>query len=143
MFTIEIKAPELAAAIENLAAALKGASAPTEIKTEIKEEPKKSARSSGKKNTETAAPMAETVVEPTTETAAEVKTESETAPFDVEKTESALTLDDVRKVFTPLVQAGKQQEVKAILEKFEVAKLSDLKPETFEQAIAMAEALNG
>lgn len=56
--------------------------------------------------------------------------------------EPAVTLEEVRTVLSELSKAGKRDEVKALLEKHGVKKLSDVKPEEYGTLKKEAEELS-
>ncbi len=51
-------------------------------------------------------------------------------------------LEDVRKVLAEISRSGKTTEMKALLEKFGAAKLSDIAPEKYAALLAAAEELS-
>ena len=60
----------------------------------------------------------------------------------VEAPKNEITLDDVRKVLTALSRDGHTAEVKALLTKRGVNRLSDVKPEEYESLLKEAEEIS-
>ena len=69
--------------------------------------------------------------------------EAKEAPEEVkaEAKKVKLSLEDVRKVLTEKSRAGKTSEVKALLKKHGSNKLSEVKPEDYEELMKEAEGL--
>jgi archaellum component FlaD/FlaE len=96
-------------------------------------------------------PKTEKVEKPKTEKATPKKEEKaapkveevqETAEEEIEEEEVVVvTLEELRAKFGKLIKAGKKAEVQAILESFEVARLTDLPESSYAKALAQAEAL--
>jgi DNA replication protein DnaC len=122
--TVNIEAPELAKAINNLAIAFEGAKigqvAPTTaVETKKKaEEPKKEAPKSEEPKVE----------EPKQEAA--VKEEEE---------KPMITLETVRTKLASLSQSGKQAQVKALITSFDAKKLTDIPKEKYAELLEKAE----
>ena len=78
-----------------------------------------------------------TGVKPMPVGAKETKPADKTKPAD----QPAYTLETVRAKLAALSQSGKQKEVKAIIESFEVAKLTDIPAEKYPEVMEKAAAL--
>src|SRR5690606_6899239 len=82
------------------------------------------------------APQSESKVEPEPEPQPE--TQSETKPKAEPEPKPTVSIEAVRLKLAELVQAGKQAEVKGLLENFGAAKLSDVPPERYGELLAKA-----
>lgn len=120
-FTIEIQAPELANAITALANAFGGQVVSTPVITQVVTEVKE-VKESEEKQTK--------IVEETTKAEKPKKAE-----------EVKIAETDVRAKFVELTKKGKKEELKSLLTEFEVAKVSDLKPEQYADVMAKLEAM--
>jgi len=118
--TITLNAPDLAGAIQALAAAM----SPGSLKTSpVTQESK--ALEPGKPEGQTSVPNSATEAESTEP--------PETAP--------AFTLEEVRAKLAALSQAGKQDAVRGLIGFFGVKKLTDVPPERYGELMAMAEKI--
>ena len=97
----------------------------TTPKTEKVEKPK----------TEKATPKKEEKVTP------KVEEVQETVEEETIEEVAEVTLEELRAKFGKLIKAGKKAEVQAILESFEVARLTDLPESSYAKALAQAEKL--
>ncbi|MFS1519650.1 hypothetical protein V1503_24805 [Bacillus sp. SCS-151] len=113
--TIDIKAPELATAIQALAEALtgKGAMVPTAAPTKKEEK-------------------TENVKKPDPAPEEDPKTEEE---------QPKVTLEVVRAKLSDISQSGKQEEVKALLTSYGVKKLTQLPKEKYAELLQKAEEI--
>ena len=130
--TVRLEAPELAASLDNLAAAIANkplTAAPTTT-TKAKKEKEPAAT----------APAASATPEPTTQPAPETASTSEFAPATAP--EATYTLVQVREKLATLSQAGKQAQVKTLITKMGAAKLSDVPAEKYAELMKEAEALS-
>lgn len=82
------------------------------------------------------APQSESKVEPEPEPQPE--TQSETKPKTEPEPKPTASIEAVRLKLAELVQAGKQAEVKQLLESFGATKLSDVPPERYGELLAKA-----
>lgn len=82
------------------------------------------------------APQSESKVEPEPEPQPE--TQSETKPKAEPEPKPTASIEAIRLKLAELVQAGKQVEVKQLLESFGAAKLSDVPPERYGELLAKA-----
>jgi archaellum component FlaD/FlaE len=104
----------------------------TTPKTEKAEKPK--TEKATPKKEEKAAPKVEEVQETAEEEIEEIE--------EIEEEEVVVvTLEELRAKFGKLIKAGKKAEVQAILESFEVARLTDLPESSYAKALAQAEKL--
>lgn len=132
--TVKIEAPELAGAINNLAAALSG----NRQAVTVIEPPKTVVKDvapiieSSKKEE----PKQEEAKEPDTK----VQPESETDSSNEEETPT-ISLEVVRSKLAVLSQAGKQKEVKALITSFGVKKLTEIPEEKYPEVLEAAEKL--
>jgi len=121
--TIEIKAPELAKAIEVLAAALSG-SGLTNV-APVQAAATKEEKQQEKPKAEKQQPKKEEAPQPD--------------PQPEEKTETAnISLEVVRTKLAELSQNGKQKEVKALITSFGVKKLTDIPKEQYAEVLEKA-----
>ena len=126
---VNIKAPELVKAAENLIAVL------SEVgKTQEAETPKakKEDKSSKKEDNEK-----------TTEEKKNTKAAKEEKPLEKEdKSEKQpITIEEVRSKLAKLSQEGKQADVKALITKFGASKLSDIPTEKYAELLKESEGL--
>ena len=126
--TINIIAPGLEAAINNLAAAM-----------ELKGEALGSASEALSKN-ETPEVAERLTKKDTSRKEEKLKTEEQT-PEAATKKEAVYTLVQVREKLASLSRAGKQTQVKALIEKFGATKLSEIKEEDYAALMQEAEGL--
>lgn len=124
---VNISAPELSSALNNLATAIGGKAIPT-LALDTKKDKQKDKKQTAKESEPPHIP-AEDVSQPENDT-------PETAP---EESSGEITLLDVRTKFTELTRAGKP--VKALINKFGAAKLSEVPPEKFAELLKEAESL--
>ncbi len=121
---VNVSAPELSSALNNLALAMGGRVITSAEST--KDEAKKATNSKADKKEK---PQKDTEPEKTDE-----------KPSDSEKSdEPAITLLDVRAKLTELTRAGKP--VKELITKFGASKLSEIPPEKFAEVLKEAEGL--
>ncbi len=71
----------------------------------------------------------------------ESSSEVSNSASDSKEKESKITEVDIRAKFVELNKKGKKKELKALLDKLGVAKVSDIQPEQYEEAWAGLEAL--
>lgn len=138
--TVNINAIEIVAAINKLAEAIErgGTTALAPVpKAEPKAKTEPKAAPATKVNTEPKAiPKEEPKAEPAPKEE-QPKPEPKAAP----KEEPTYTLVQVREKLAALSRSGKQAQVKALIEKFGAAKLSDIKEEDYAALMAEAEGL--
>ncbi len=124
--SIKIDAPELAGAIQALAAALLEMSKPV----------------SESMPTPETEPTLESTPAPTqvpiTKT---VQASNQTFTKPAETLTHTITLEEVRAKLAALSQSGKQAQVKALITKFGAKKLTDIPPEKYPELLAEAEGL--
>ena len=118
--TIELNAPELITTINNLVQVISGMNFVQNVQT-----------------------VSTTNVQDKTEKVekvekAEVKTETKIAETSTEK---AITLEEVRAKLEALTQGGKQAEVKALIESYGVAKLTQIPAENYAEMLKKAEGI--
>ena len=124
--TVRLEAPELAASISALAAAMisKPTIMPTApVKTKKEKEPA------------VAVPVADTAPNPATQPA------PETTPDPTPAAEPEITFVQVKEKLVALSQAGKQAQVKTLITKLGAAKLSDVPAEKYAELMKEAGAL--
>ncbi len=133
---LKIDAPELAAAINNLAGALNGGGLvqPTEIKVDGKAVADTDAKETApkKEKPKKTAPAKKAEPEPEPD-AAEEATE--------EKASTGLTFEQVRVKLAEVSQAGKQKELKELITSMGAAKLSDIPEEQYAELLEKASEL--
>ncbi|AKN33787.1 rRNA biogenesis protein rrp5 [Clostridium carboxidivorans P7] len=77
-------------------------------------------------------------------TAAEIKGQTQIKPEEVQapkEKNKVVTLEEVRGLLAKLSQAGKQQKVKALIEKFGGKRLSDIPKQKYGELLKEAEAI--
>lgn len=126
--SIKIDAPELAGAIQALAAALLEMSKPVSESMPTPE-PEPTLESTP---APTQVPITKTV-QASNQTAALTKP--------AEASTHTITLEEVRAKLAALSQSGKQAQVKALITKFGAKKLTDIPPEKYPELLAEAEGL--
>lgn len=122
--TITIHAPELANAILALAAALEASKSDTVTVNHMT------------KNQSNAKPQREA-----DETKSEAAKETQEAEPIPESAEPVITLETVRTKLASLSQAGKQAQVKELIQKFGASKLTEIPAERYRELLAEAEAI--
>lgn len=122
--TINIKAQELVEAIKSLAVSLKTGVGVTNT------QPVKKA--------ETTKPESGTKGETKAETATEPEKQAATSS---NNTDPEIKLEDVRTKLATLSQSGKQVQVRALIAKFDAAKLTDIPKEKYAELMKEAEAI--
>lgn len=137
--TIKIQAPELAHAIETLAIAIGCTVDKIGVGEAIKEAVDQGpAKVADKPNKTTKDTKKETkVAEKVTETSEEVTETNET----VSDPEATYTIEQVREAFMAKNSKANTAKLKAILKKHNVAKVTDLPEEDFEEVLKELEAL--
>jgi outer membrane biosynthesis protein TonB len=141
--TIEIETPVSERVLTNLAAALGGksveviAEAPAEVETTKAPETPKATKAKKSEVTKDKKPEAEPTpaVDPEPASAEDAQPESEAEP------EVTYTLEQVRNKLAELSRAGKQAQVKALIEKHGASKLSEIKGESYAALMKDAEGL--
>ena len=127
--TVEIKAPGLEEALNNLATALGGKAVsvpgPKTEQTQTKEEVKK----------DKAEKVTAEEIPPSTEVAADAKEKAQDVEFTEEKT---YTLEEVREKLSTLSRNGKRAEVKALIEGCGVSKLTEIPSEKYVEVMKKA-----
>jgi len=138
--TINVAAPELAAAINNLANAF--VNKPTLVITDIlaATKPEKSIKKVENISTEKSTIPAKTEEKVQVDKPQENDPISEPEPEKPEEITS-YTLVQVREKLAALSQAGKQVQVKALITKTGATKLSEIPPEKYSELMKEAEAL--
>ncbi|PLR84633.1 hypothetical protein CVD25_00940 [Bacillus canaveralius] len=122
-FTIEIKAPELAAAITALAEALSGSKL-TPVQNGSPAQKNKGVNKEVEKEPETSNP------DPV-----------EAEATEEEEGESTISLETVREKLAALSQSGKQKQVKELISSFGVKKLTDVPAKHYAALLEKAEEL--
>ena len=141
--TIKIEAPELVHAIETLAIAI-GCTVDKigvgqAIEEAVKQKPAKVTKED-KKVTKEPEKITETPKE-VTETPKEVTEEPELAVPVEEDTETNYTIEQIREVFVSKNSKANQAKLKAVLKKYGVAKVTELKEEQFNEVMKDLEAI--
>lgn len=126
--TVEVKAPEIADALEVLALALSNLH---KAKPQTVPATAESERLAAKSDTTNLPENDKAVMEP----------KAESAEADKKSDKPTYTLVQVRERLATLSRAGKQAQVKALLEKFGASKLSEVKEEDYAALMEEAEAL--
>jgi len=122
--TINLVAPELSAAINNLAVALLGNSVKPEVTEKISKKQPKATLSEIKPT-----------VEP--EILEEINEDTSESPLD----EVTYTLEEVRATLTALSQAGKSKEMRQLINSFGVSKLTDIPADKYPEVMEKAAKL--
>ncbi|MDU0200139.1 hypothetical protein ACYEXS_19545 [Paenibacillus sp. MAH-36] len=136
--TITIDAPELVAAINNLAAAMSGNGLATALTVPAKE----SDTTEGDAAAAAAAAAKAAKTAKAAETAAAAATKAAKAAT-AKKTEPTVTIEEVRAVANQLVQSGKRPQLKELLTNAGAEKLSELNASEYQNFIDSAKELLG